>query len=432
MVSYNAFHRWSPIINRFMEKRCYILSNLIDDLRTINTTIMTRRFFVYLALLALILSCSRDSEALTAHIGAFGSSPNEKQTNYDSLSLDARNTFNWIDQMQYPNGLMQSAEGTDFVSLYDNALAAIAYIHVGEYQKAEKIFDYFNNRIDSELQLGQKGFYQLRNGLGQEKRVRWLGDNAWLLIALNNYAEFSGSNKYKRLSRELELWIRSLQDDDGGLWGGYKDNGTRIHKVTEGMITAFNAVGGYDDFHEGILNYLKENRWDENERLLVAWPDNESYYYALDLHSLGYLVFEDFPISVLESAGRHQTTKTSTISAQKISGYCFDEDLDVIWLEGTAQMALAYRKAGNLDKATRLHAELKKAAIRFHGSAGFSGIPYTTNKGTSYGAVPLWEHADLKPALSSTSWYLFNELRLDPLAVGRKKSIPDVHKFWQH
>ena len=393
---------------------------------------MTKRHLVCLALMALVFSCSQDSKVLTsAHVNTFGDTNNEHRANYDALSLDARNTFNWIDRMQYPNGLMQSAEGTDFVSLYDNALAALTYIGIGDFQKAERIFDYFNRRIDSELRAGQQGFYQLRNGLGVEKRVRWLGDNAWLLIALNNYAEYSGNNKYERLTRELERWIRSLQDEDGGLWGGYKDDGTRIHKITEGMITAYNAVSGYDSFHQGILNYLKENRWDKSEGLLVAWPDNDSYYYALDLHSLGYMAFEDFPLNALDAADRHQTTKMATVSGEKIFGYCFDEDLDVIWLEGTAQVALAYRTAGQVQTAQTLHAELKKAAIRYQGSDRFSGIPYTTNKGTSYGAEPLWEHADLKPALSSTSWYLFNELKMDPLALGRNKEVPDSEKFWQ-
>ena len=391
---------------------------------------MTRKPFVYLALISLVLACARDSEVLTAsHTGTFGNTNFEYRSG-DAFTLDARNTINWLERMQYPNGLMQSAEGTDFVSLYDNALAAMAFMAAGDFQKAEKIFDYFNSRIDSELLVGKKGFYQIRNGRGEEKRIRWLGDNAWLLIALNNYAEQTGKRKYDRLSRELEKWIRSLQDKDGGLWGGYKDDGSRIHMVTEGIITAYNAVSGYDTFHQGILNYLKENRWNEDEGLLVAWPDNTSYYYALDLHSLGYMIFEDFPLSVLEGAERHQTTKIATVSGQRINGYCFDQDRDLVWLEGTAQMALAYKTAGETVRASTLHAEIRKAAIRYRGTDVFLGLPYATNKGSSYGARPLWDHADIKPALSSTSWYLCNELGADPLALGRRKSIPDDHKFW--
>ncbi len=431
MVCNCAVHRWRPIINRFPEQYYKGCVKFISDLRTINTTIMTRNYLVYLALISIVFSCSRDSKALTAsYVGTLGNFHIEHITGYDELSLDARNTFNWIDRMQYPNGLMQSAEGTNLVSLYDNALSALAYIEVGDFQKAEKIFDYFNSRIDSELKAGHKGFYQIRNGLGEETRVKWLGDNAWLLIALNNYNERSGKKKYERLTRELEKWIRSLQDEDGGLWGGYKEDGSRIHKVTEGMITAYNAVSGFDAFHQGILNYLKRNRWNKREGLLVAWPDNDSYYYALDLHSLGYMIFEDFPLSVLERAERHRTTKMATISGQEITGYCFDEDRDVIWLEGTAQVALAYRVAGEASTASNLHAEMKKAAIRYQGADRYFGLPYTTNKGTNYGAMPLWDHTDMKPALSSTIWYLFNEMKMDPLALGRRKSIPENHKFW--
>jgi len=39
--------------------------------------------------------------------------------------------------MQHTSGLMESAENTNFVSLYDNALAAIFFIQEDEKAKAE-------------------------------------------------------------------------------------------------------------------------------------------------------------------------------------------------------------------------------------------------------------------------------------------------------
>ena len=43
-----------------------------------------------------------------------------------------------------------------------------------------------------------------------------------------------------------------------------------MHVITEGMLAAFNAVNGYDDFHKGIVSFLQEKRWNEQEKLLVA------------------------------------------------------------------------------------------------------------------------------------------------------------------
>ncbi|WP_297794574.1 hypothetical protein [uncultured Eudoraea sp.] len=336
----------------------------------------------------------------------------------------------WIENMQLVNGLLTSSERTDYVSLYDNSLAALAFMAEGEIDKAEAVFDYFNDRIYSEFTQNNGGFFQLRNSDGSNGRRTWLGDNAWLLIALNNYHYITGNTKYNEMSELLENWFRSLQDEDGGLWGGYNEDGTQIHKVTEGILMAYNAVEGYDDFHKGILNYLSQERWDSNENLLVAWPENEAHYYAMDLHSLGYLIFENFPKEVLFKADRYINTQVASFSGQEISGYCFDEDKDVIWLEGTAQMALAFKEANLGNEANSILKELQKAQMNNSAELNSLGIPYVTNAGTSYGASLLWEDAPNTPALSSSIWYLFNMLNYNPLDLGRLKNIPAEDRFW--
>ena len=255
------------------------------------------------------------------------------ENNFDnSLKAEELEIYKWISHVQLNNGLLTSTEGSNFVSLYDNSLAALTFISVGEYKKAEQIFDYFQGQIDTEFITNGGGFFQFRDSDGNNGSSIWLGDNAWLLIALNNYHQKTGNNKYSQLSELLEDWIRGLQDNDGGLWGGFREHGTQIHKITEGIITAFNAVDGYDDFHKGILTYLKQERWDSNDKLLIAWPENKTHYYALDLHSLGYLIFENFPKEVLIKAERYKNTQVANFNGKEISCYCFDEDKDVIWL----------------------------------------------------------------------------------------------------
>lgn len=393
---------------------------------------MPGKSVLYTALLFFFLSCTGESEDLIYLEGEIPVEETIEDVVEDTAELPfkANLTLDLMINLQFPNGLMESSEGTDFVSLYDNALSALAFMATDRFEDAEKILDYFNERIESELLNGTGGFYQFRNGQGGEKRTKWLGDNAWLLIALNNYKHKTGSGKYELLSQELEKWIRSLQGSDGGLGGGYYEDGSAIHVVTEGMIAAFNAVEGYDEFHRGILSYLKENRWNEQEELLIAWPENESYYYAMDLHSLGFMVLEDYPISSLNDADRYITNKRSTTTGEELWGYCFDEDKDVIWLEGTAQMALAFRDAQMKSRADEIVFELSKAGMRYTEDGNFHGLAYSSNQGSSYGAVPLWEHADSKTTLSSTIWYLFNILEFNPLELGKTKSIPSAEKFW--
>lgn len=400
---------------------------------------MVKQLFILVGASALIWSCSK--EELTA-TDVFISTPEvteepvtsseeepEEISEADTTSTFAK-TMNWVVNAQVSNGLIESAEGTNFVSLYDNALTTLVFIQEGQLEKAEKVLDFFQARIASELKANTGGFYQFRDATGNNGSRTWMGDNAWLLIAVNHYHAASGNQKYSELAHELELWLRSLQEEDGSLKGGYNEDGSAIPKVSEGIITAFNAVPGYDGFHQNILRYLKNQRWVADEATIVAWPENPAYNYALDLHALSYGTFEGFPEYILTQAERYNTTQIATVSGIEVNGYCFDEDKDVIWLEGTAQMAVAYQSANNNSKAAMLINEIEKTSITSATNELSIGIPYTTNFGTNFGSNDLWDHADLTPAISSTAWYLFAKSGFNPLAMGKQKNIPSADQFW--
>lgn len=349
-------------------------------------------------------------------------------------SNDTDPIYCWLTRLQQPNGLLPSSEKGERVSLYDNALAALAFTAFGDYKRAEKIFDFFNSRLKSEMLISPGGFAQMRNLNGiplDNQPRRWLGDNAWLLIAVNNYNHVANNTKYRKLARALTNWIISQQDTDGGVWGGYDANGNRISKIAEGNIDAFNAVSGYTSFHEKLLTYFKDVRWDTTDQLIIAWAEYPQYKYALDLHPWGYCAFEDFPETVLDKADRYLNTQTSTATQKLITGYCFDEDKDVVWLEGTGQMAVAFLKSGREDLAHKYLSEMKKGLIASSPFPGCYALPYTTNFASSYADDVLWEGVDTAPVVSSTAWYLFAAKRFDPLLLGSKKNIPEKDKFWK-
>lgn len=233
----------------------------------------------------------------------------------------ADSVYSWFTHMQQSNGLLLSSEQGEIVSLYDNSLAALVFMAYGDYQRAEKILDFFNSRLKSEMLMGPGGFAQMRtlNGMPLDNRPRrWLGDNAWLLIAINNYHYYAQNNRYRRMANALSKWIISLQDADGGVWGGYNADGKTISKISEGNIDAFNAIQGYTIFHKKLLEYFHMVRWDAADQLLIAWAEYPKYKYALDLHSWGYCTFEDFPESVLEKADRYLNTQLTTITQKQV------------------------------------------------------------------------------------------------------------------
>ncbi|HET6557328.1 MAG TPA: hypothetical protein VFG54_08435 [Prolixibacteraceae bacterium] len=352
--------------------------------------------------------------------------------NINCLNVDP--VYSWLTQMQQPNGLLLTCEEGKNVSLYDNALAALVFTHYGDFKRAEKIFGFFNSRLHSEMMVNPGGFAQMRtiDGVPVDNMPRrWMGDNAWLLIAINNYHHLAKNTKYHELASALSSWIISLQDTDGGLWGGYDATGNRISKIAEGNLDAFNAIEGYTRFHKKLLAYFKNKRWDATDQLLVAWAEYPAYKYALDLHSWGYCIFEDFPETVLTKAERYLTTQTSTATKEKITGYCFDEDKDVVWLEGTGQMAVAFIKAGKQTEAEKYLSEMKKNLVKSQLYPGTCALPYTVNYGSSYADDVLWNGVDSTPAVASTAWYLFASRGFDPLKLGYRKNIPKSHQFWK-
>lgn len=346
----------------------------------------------------------------------------------------AQKVYNWLKSLQQPNGLLESTENSNFVSLYDNSLAAILFSVNGDFDRAEKIFDFFTGNIDSELKELPGGFGQFRDCEGFPaggRPHRWLGDNAWLLIAINNYHHLKGNKKYNRLAVELEKWIRSLLDkQQGGVWGGYNEDFTIIPKVTEGTIDAFNAVAGYDSFHKNILHYLKNNYWDDQEKIFLAWKEHPQYKYALDLNSWGYCGIKDMPADLLKQARKYKTTKIAAINQVSVTGFCFDTDVDTIWLEGTGQMVVAYHTAGMNAMAEYYLAEMEKMIVDSPNNPKIGGIPYATNMATGYGEGQLWEGADINPCVSSSVWYLLGKLKYDPLKIGRNKNIPQEERFF--
>jgi len=335
-------------------------------------------------------------------------------------SLDQK-VYKWICLQQGSNGLLVETENGDMVSLYSNALAAIVFTARGDSEKAQKIFNWFKeNRKEFDTSPG--GFSQFRDANGFTDRPhRWMGDNAWFLIALRYYETKTGDKQFYPLAKDIEKWLRSLQDADGGLWGGYEANGKRIHKVTEGIIDALNAVEGYDDFHKNILLFLKKYRWDsQNQVFTTAW---KPYNYAPDLISWGYMALGDEYRNMLPFADNFIVTKVSAFG-REVKGIAFDlVDKDAIWLEATAQMALAYKIAGMKGKAEAFIGEIEKMYEPSSRNSEVGGIVYSSNPGTTFGPGPLWEGADYRPHLGTSCWYLMAKRGIDPMKVGRDELI---------
>lgn len=375
---------------------------------------------LFLALVSsLLLSCS----------GPAAEEPSPSGGNEDQLAREA------VLAALLPNGLAETSRGSGLVSLYDNALAALLFIQEGDLPRAEAILDFFDSRIDTEMcvQGELMGFAQFRNAQGippEGEEKRWLGDNAWLLIAVNAYREKADPAGYEALRSVLEGWIRSLQDADGGLFGGTDPAGNVIGKVTEAMLDAYNAVGGDDGFHANLLDYLDAEVWVPATGLLRAGENLDPAYryaYALDVCSWGYCAVPGFPASVLDAADRFLTAKANA-EGRLVEGYCFDDDRDTVWYEGTAEMAVAFTTAGNGARAAEILGELAKGFLPSSADSP-AGLPYASTPGTGFGGGALWQGADRITATVACVWYLFAYQGYDPMALGREGKAGALNRF---
>lgn len=347
------------------------------------------------------------------------------------LDNTSQQVVNWLVAQQLPNGLLESAEDGNVVSLYDQALAALVFLSTGRVTEAERIFDFFQDRISTELQQEPGGFAQLRDRNGVPNNHRWMGDNAWLLIALHHYRSATQNPQYDALEHALESWLRSLQDTDGGLFAGYTSDNTLLnYKVTEGMIDAYVAVPGYDTFHQQLLGYLEADLWDATDQNLMAWPTNPPYKWALDNFSWAYCSFPGYPVATLDAADRFRTTQTATVTGNLLEGYDIDEDQETIFMEGTGQMALAFHRANRMGDKQYFLSEMRKAYFDSPTYFNAGGFPYASNPGSGYGSDPLWPTAPTEIALSGGAWYVLAQTGFNPLRIGLEKAVPVADRFW--
>lgn len=399
---------------------------------------LSRAWMPFLALLA-CLSCAGNANLragptpLPPADGAYAAAPNLPERDKSGEA------YRWLASIQEANGLLPSCEDSAriyAVSLYDQALAAMAFLVMGDVPRAQRTLDYFSSRVDKELAKGLGGFYQFRSVQGRlatrDARGRWLGDNAWLLLAVANYEAITGdAARYRALRQGLERWISSLQDADGGLIYGSVGEARKDQKILEGNIDAFGAMAGYTAFHGRLLAFLASN-WDRGRNSLITWPNapNPDWVYACDTASWAYLAIEGFPSAALDRAEGLFGTRM-TVNGARLAGFCFDGDRDTIHPEATLGMVVAWNLAGSKAKAESFLADTEPLFLPGHADRASFGLPYASGPGTSYGGDELSPENWNRPWVSSTAWYLFARRGFNPFGCLRAREIPELARFWE-
>ena len=159
--------------------------------------------------------------------------------------------YSYIEGLIHPNfGLVRSAEYDKFTTIYKNALAAMVFIHEDDLCRAVRILDFFNSKYDENSFNGFNKNWDPETGNELEKDY-WVGDNAFLLLALNYYRKATGSyGNYEDMVDGLVRWLSERSADD---------------IIAEGIANMYAALKPFENTVTGIDTVLEtlENKFDQ-------------------------------------------------------------------------------------------------------------------------------------------------------------------------
>jgi len=325
--------------------------------------------------------------------------------------------YNWLLAKQGTHGILGNQENEDFSGLYANALAAICYIHQGDLVRAHSMFSFFQSHLDIATTPpgGFPQFWDASTGQPNINSDRWIGDNAWLLIALNHYLYVTRDDTFEDIRYTIAQWLIGLQVADGGILAGYNTIGLMNWKSTEGNLDCYAALIDYPTQRQRVRDFLVNYMWIRAEgRFRMGSTVSQS---SLDGCSFGVgALGSDFAMALQYAESVMLRQEISDATGNLVTGFSDFPGENRIWIEGTGQMIVAYRVVGQHDVAQSYIVELDKAifpSVRFPGTKGLAC--HTNN--------PSWATGSTTIFVPSQAWYLFGAWGFNPMAYEYHETV---------
>lgn len=274
---------------------------------------------------------------------------------------------------------------------YDNALAAIALFACGKESEALRVADalllavtrdrhyrdgrlrnaYRSGPVASEAEaMALPGFWSAANKAWIEDDYQVgsaTGNLAWAALALLSAHERAGNPSYLQAATKIMRWIDANTKDGGDV--GYT-GGTFGHEPSPAKLDWKSTEHNLDVYAaaDWLAECEEEKDWqvmrDKARRFLDAmWNEQQGRFYVGSLpgsnspnSSQSGIDSELWPIlAVPEFRSRAERVLQWVDRHYAVGeGFDFNDDRDGIWLEGTAQAALAFRRAGDTGRAEAL------------------------------------------------------------------------------
>lgn len=255
-----------------------------------------------------------------------------------------------------------------------------------------------------------------------------VGNNAWAAIFLIALHKQTNEGEYLRAALDIAEFIRGNFKRESGMYQGFTggiadpegESSLRPYASVEHNLDLFAVFGELyrttgDDSWKAEARHARafvHSMWDSDRDCFLAGstgPDSRNENASelpLDTQSWSplsmseiYLVHPD----VLRCAELHHQTQSDGYS-----GFDFNDDKDVVWFEGTAQMAVAYYAAGEDSKAEALLDALRK--VQRSAPEGIGIYMASHDAATTGFGFKLYKRLHI----AATAWNVFATLRHNP------------------
>jgi hypothetical protein len=327
------------------------------------------------------------------------------------LTTASNNAHNWLKSQMTATGLVDSyKDGQDVCYTYDQAVATVAFLAKGNVASARRVLDALAKLQNDDGSWNHA--YACTTGASLAAQ-RYVGSTAWVALAIANYENRTGDTvTYNIMGQRALNWVLLWQQADGGLNGGLDASGVPLAWAsTEHNEDSYGALGhfAYASWQAGVKSFLDNPAWNAAGQ---RWNEGRNDTLdPLDVNPLGVGALGPTGVHVYKSSldycmTHHRSTQAWGTGKKKVlvDGFDSNSDHNDIWLEGTAQMAVAFRAASRTTDSDYFIQQI----VKIQQSDG--GIPYSV-KGTFNGDFTM----STKTAVASTGWLILAIAHTNPM-----------------
>ncbi len=292
---------------------------------------------------------------------------------------------------------------------YDNAVGAIAFLLQGRPGAARTVLAALQGLMAPN---GVLGFSYQVNSSFVDGHVR-TGTLAWVGYAMALYQRQARDASFQASAEKIGSYLKGLQLSSGSLRGGPDVSWVSTEHNVDAYffyreLYRLTGNSAYLTTAGQIKNSLLTNHWVKTSKTSghflqgVGDPTpalDANSWGAIFLSAVGRATEATQALQYVESAFKN-TQKISGTSA-RISGYSPDAAKKTVWLEGTAGVAVAYQRLGQIAQADSVLDQIHTLQTAWQSAGKWNGaLPYATPR---YKNSDGDTYSDLE-SVASTGW----------------------------